>query len=120
MNWAQIWSLMGAILLLLGALLALVAAIGLLRFPDVLSRMHAAAKPQTLGLLLIVAGAWLSVRDLRSLGLAILIVAFQFITIPVSTHMLARAAYRTGLVPVETLVVDELDEDVNRNERGAP
>lgn len=114
MNWTDLAALIGAILLLLGAFLSLAAAIGLLRFPDVVSRMHAAAKPQTLGMLFLVSGAWLSVLDLRALGLAVLVVAFQFFTIPVSTHMMARAAYRAGLVPPETLVTDELAEDTRR------
>ncbi|MEH3068771.1 MAG: monovalent cation/H(+) antiporter subunit G [Aeromicrobium erythreum] len=52
-------------LLLLGSALALVAAIGLVRFPDVLTRMHAATKPQTLGLLMVLAGLALRVRDPR-------------------------------------------------------
>lgn len=114
MNWTDLAALIGAILLLLGAFLSLAAAIGLLRFPDVVSRMHAAAKPQTLGMLFLVSGAWLSVLDLRALGLVVLVVAFQFFTIPVSTHMMARAAYRAGLVPPETLVTDELAEDTRR------
>ena len=46
-----------AICLSLGALLTLIAAVGILRFPDVLTRMHSATKPQVLGLLLILAGS---------------------------------------------------------------
>ena len=53
---STVLEVVSAVLLVLGALLALTAAIGLLRFPDTLARMHAATKPQTLGLLLVLAG----------------------------------------------------------------
>ena len=57
-----------AICLLLGALLTLIAAIGILRFPDVLTRMHSATKPQVLGLLLILLGLGLRLRDPAASG----------------------------------------------------
>ena len=61
---ADVVDVAGAVLLLLGAFLCLAAAVGLVRFPDVLSRMHAATKPQTLGLLLVADRAWLiSLRE---------------------------------------------------------
>ena len=63
MSWAQILDLAGAISLLLGAGLALVGAIGLVRLPDLFARMHAATKPQTLGLLLILLGLALTVAS---------------------------------------------------------
>ena len=49
----NILDLIGALLVLAGSVLALTAAIGVVRFPDSLSRMHAASKPQVLGLLLV-------------------------------------------------------------------
>ncbi len=64
-------------LLLLGSALALVAAIGLVRFPDVLTRMHAATKPQTLGLLLVLAGLALRVRDPGALTIIALVALFS-------------------------------------------
>ena len=48
-----------SVLLIGGALLSLVAAVGLLRFPDVFARMHAATKPATLGLIAVLCGAML-------------------------------------------------------------
>ena len=51
------FDVIAAVLVLAGASLALTAAIGVVRFPDTLSRMHAASKPQVLGLLLVLAGA---------------------------------------------------------------
>ena len=56
-------------LVLCGSVLALTAAIGVVRFPDTLSRMHAASKPQTLGLLLVLTGAGLRLRGHADVGM---------------------------------------------------
>lgn len=80
-----------AVLLLAGGVLAAAAGLGLVRFPDVLSRMHAATKPATLGLVLVAAGASLRLRDLPDLTEVVLIVALQFLTAPVGAHLLGRA-----------------------------
>lgn len=97
-----------AVLLLAGVTLALVAAIALVRFPDVFSRMHAATKPATLGLLLIVVGAAVRMDDRGDAVKLLLVAAFQFITAPVAAHMIGRAAYRSGTGRLDELVVDEL------------
>lgn len=99
---------LSAFLLLSGVALALVAALGLLRFPDIFSRMHAATKPATLGLLLITVGAALQVDTGGDRVKLLLVAAFQFVTAPVAAHMIGRAAYRTGAGAREELVVDEL------------
>lgn len=96
-------------LLLLGTALALVAAVGLVRFPDVLTRMHAATKPQTLGLLLVLAGLALRVRDPGALTIIALVALFQLLTAPVSAHMVARAAFRTGVADASRLDRNDLD-----------
>jgi multicomponent Na+:H+ antiporter subunit G len=98
-------------LLIAGALMATIAAIGIVRFPDVLSRMHAATKPQTVGLLLILAGLGLRLQDLSAVTVLILIALFQLLTAPVSAHMVGRAAFRTGLARRDQLTVCELDTD---------
>jgi multicomponent Na+:H+ antiporter subunit G len=95
-------------LMLTGVFLAVVAALGLLRFPDVFSRMHAATKPATLGLLLITVGAAVRVQDGSDAVKLLLVAAFQFVTAPVAAHMIARAAYRSGAGAQEQLVVDDL------------
>lgn len=99
---------LAAVCLIGGALLCTVAGIGLLRFPDAVSRLHALAKPQVLGMLLVLIGVALRLRtwsDLPTLGLTGL---FQLATVPVAAHMIARAAYRTGARAEEILIVDEL------------
>lgn len=98
----------GAVLLLLGALLNLVAAVGLLRFPDVLTRMHAAAKPATLGVLLVMGGAAALLERPRDRAAVLLVAAFQLVTAPVAAHLLGRAAYAAGAGRRDLLVVDEL------------
>lgn len=99
-----------AALLLAGVALAVIAGIGLVRFPDVFSRMHAATKPATLGILLVGAGAALRVDDGSDAVKILLVVAFQFVTAPVAAHMIGRAAYRTGAGDLDALVVDELPD----------
>lgn len=96
-------------LLLVGSALALIAAIGLVRFPDVLARMHAATKPQTLGLMLVLAGLALRVRDPGALTIIGLVAVFQLVTAPVSAHMVARAAFRTGVADTSRLERNDLD-----------
>lgn len=97
-------------LLLGGVFLAVVAGIGLVRFPDVFSRMHAATKPATLGLLLVVLGGVLVMEDTGNSAKLLLVAAFQFLTAPVAAHMIGRAAYRSGTGALDELVVDELKD----------
>ena len=106
--------LIGAVLILIGALLCLIAAIGLLRLPDVLSRMHAATKPQTLGLLVLLTGLGMSLRDWSLVGLLIVIGVLQLLTAPISAHLVARTAYRTRQFRTDLTDPDELDADLAR------
>lgn len=95
-------------LLLAGVLLAVVAGVGLVRFPDVFSRMHAATKPATLGLLLVMLGAVLVMDDTSNSAKLLLVAGFQFLTAPVAAHMIGRAAYAAGAGALDDLVVDEM------------
>ena len=101
--------------LLLGSFLALVAAIGVLRFPDVLTRMHSATKPQVLGLLLVLLGIGLRLRDPAATGLLLLVALSQLVTSPIATHMVGRASFRAGQVRRDLLVVDELSETLDQD-----
>ncbi|MEZ5141605.1 MAG: monovalent cation/H(+) antiporter subunit G [Acidimicrobiales bacterium] len=80
-----------SVLLLVGGALAAVAGLGLVRFPDVLSRMHAATKPATLGLVLVAAGTALRLSAASDLTKIALIVALQLLTAPVGAHLVGRA-----------------------------
>jgi len=108
-----------AVLLLAGSFLAMVAGIGIARFPDLLARMHAATKPQVLGLMLLMGGLALEIRSGVVIWTLVLVVALQLITAPVSAHMVGRAGYRTAQVRSDLLVVDELTDDLGVIERMA-
>ncbi|MBM9464747.1 monovalent cation/H(+) antiporter subunit G [Aeromicrobium sp. YIM 150415] len=97
-------------LLILGASFALVAGIGILRFPELLTRMHAATKPQTLGLLLILAGLALRAQDLGDITVIVVVAIFQMLTAPVSAHMVGRASFRTGFVDKSRLNAIEIPD----------
>ena len=102
-----------AVLLVVAALLTLAAAIGLLRFPDPLSRLHAATKPQILGLVLVVIALAVSARSGTVLLLLAPVIIFQLLTAPISAHMAGRAGYRNGNFDPDSLHVDELAPDVD-------
>ncbi|KAF2420487.1 monovalent cation/H(+) antiporter subunit G [Microbacterium sp. B35-30] len=96
------------ILILIGAVLCLTAAIGLLRFRDVPTRLHAATKPQVLGLILICLAVALSLRSWPVVAFLVPIVLIQLATAPLSAHMVGRQAYRNGTMDHTALHVDEL------------
>lgn len=121
MTWDGAFDVLAAVLLLSGSFFALIAAIGVLRLPDLLSRMHAATKPQVIGLMLVVLGLAARLRDLRVLGILLLIVIMQMMTSVVAGHMVGRASYRSGQVREDLLVVDDLSHlDDEGDSRGAP
>jgi multicomponent Na+:H+ antiporter subunit G len=99
-----------ALLCLLGTFLIALTGIGLVRFPDVFCRMHAAGKAVTLGVVLVVLGATAhfagTEQDVWMRG--VLAVFFQFLTSPAATHLLARAAYVCDYPLSERTAVDEL------------
>lgn len=97
-----------SVLLLSGTALAVIAAIGLQRFPDVFARMHAATKPATLGLLLVLVGAAARVSDPGDVAKLLLVGLLQFLTAPVGAHMVGRAAYRAGTELSPETSIDEL------------
>ncbi|WP_100500886.1 monovalent cation/H(+) antiporter subunit G [Geodermatophilus chilensis] len=93
--------------LLAGAALCLTAGLGLVRFPDVLSRMHAGTKPQVLGVLLVMVGAAIRLDGWANAWMLLLVAAFQLLTAPVSAQMISRVAYRRRHVRRDLLLVDE-------------
>ncbi|MGW0162047.1 monovalent cation/H(+) antiporter subunit G [Mycobacterium sp. NPDC003323] len=96
-----------AVLVLGGSALALTAAIGVVRFPDTLTRMHAASKPQVLGLLLVLAGAAVQLSGHPDVGMVVLAGLFTLITAPVVANRVGQLAYREQNVR-ENIVTDEL------------
>ncbi|SFA47271.1 multisubunit sodium/proton antiporter, MrpG subunit [Rhodococcoides kroppenstedtii] len=96
-------------LIFLGSLLALTAAIGVVRFPDTLSRMHAATKPQVVGLVLILLGAFNSLRGNVDIWMIALVGIFTVLTAPIIAHTVGRVAYREQRMRSDLFMVDELE-----------
>lgn len=109
----QVLDWIAIVCILAGALLSFIAGIGLIRFPDLLSRMHAASKPQVLGLLLMLVGIGMRIipqeeTGVFSVGTLLLVGLFQVVTVPVAGHIVARVGYRTGRIRWDLLGTDEL------------
>ena len=85
-----------SVLIILGALMSLLAGIAVLRFPDTMSRIHAATKPQVLGIMLLMLGLGLRLGSPGVIGMLVLIVILQFVTAPVSAHLTVRVAFRNA------------------------
>jgi multicomponent Na+:H+ antiporter subunit G len=96
------------LLLLLGAALTLIAAIGVNRFRDVLARMHALSKATTLGLVFVLIGTTIGIDDANSATFAALAIALQLLTSPVASNLMARATYRAEGIPHRIDADDEL------------
>ncbi|MEL7091459.1 MAG: monovalent cation/H(+) antiporter subunit G [Pseudomonadota bacterium] len=88
-----------AILIILGSLMTLAAGVGILRLPDVFTRMHAATKVGTLGSGLIMAGVAVQFGEPAIVLRCVLIVFFLLLTAPIGAHMIGRAALRIGIEP---------------------
>lgn len=102
---------LAGVLVLAGAALAVIAAIGVHRLPDVYGRMHAAAKPATLGVALCLLAAALRVDDVTTVTKLLLAIAFQFLTAPVAGHLISRAAHQAGAAQSEHTIRDDLADD---------
>ncbi len=100
--------LLAWILMAIGATFLLLASIGVIRMPDVYSRMQAAAKGTTLGIGSMLLGVAVYFNDLGVTTRALLVIVFFFLTAPVAGHMLGRAAYILGVPLWEETLQDEL------------
>jgi len=98
-----------ALFLLLGALLALLAAVGVLRFPDTFQRMQASSKASTLGLACLLTGAALQHPDVASLMRLASIAAFVMLTAPLSAHVVARVSLHRGTPLWKGTILNEYD-----------
>lgn len=99
--WLVIW----------GAAFIALAAVGLLRMPDLYSRLHAASKASALGIACLAIALVIQFED-PELGVrAVAFGLFLFITAPISAHLIARAAFVTGTPIADAYVVDETRAD---------
>ncbi|MFT2706774.1 monovalent cation/H(+) antiporter subunit G [Clavibacter zhangzhiyongii] len=111
---ADALDLVSLALLILGGVLSVAAGVGLLRFPDPLARMHAATKPQILGVILVLLALALQSQSLSAVVMLVPVLLFQMLTAPISAHMVGRAGYRLRHFLREDLLVDELEEAIDR------
>ncbi len=95
----------------IGALLILVAGLGIFRLPDLLTRMHASSKAGTLGAVCILLAVALRFSDFVITVKTVLIVLFLFLTAPVAAHMIGRAGYRSGVQLCDETAFDEYGKD---------
>lgn len=120
MNADSVLDVLAAICLLLGAILSVAAGVGLIRFPDALSRMHAATKPQMAGLIFVLLAIGISDRSWITVLMLAPVLIFQMLTAPISAHMIGRAAYRAGNVNPDYLLADELEEAIDEAQSERP
>ncbi|MBS2970323.1 monovalent cation/H(+) antiporter subunit G [Metabacillus sp. KIGAM252] len=99
-------------LILLGALLCLIASIGVLRLPDVYTRNHAASKGATLGVMSLLLGVFLYFLLIQGHfnSRVLLGIVFVFITSPVAGHLIMRAAFNTKIPLWENSVQNDLQK----------
>jgi multicomponent Na+:H+ antiporter subunit G len=105
-------------LIVVGATLTLLAAVGMVRMPDLYSRMQSATKASTLGVGCTMLAVAVDFADLAITTRVVLIVAFILLTAPISAHMIGRAAYYVGVPLWEGTTVDELRGHNDRRDAG--
>ena len=112
--------MIGEVITLLGAILILLSAVGVVRFPDVLSRMQALTKASTIGVLLVAVGAAFVLPTANEVTSALAAALLQLLTLPISASLIARATYLARGIPNRLDAVDEFaDARRQRAERRA-
>ena len=96
------------ILILIGCIFCLVAALGIVRLPDTLTRMHAATKAGTLGAGLLIIGGAVFFQELGVTLRAVTIIGLVVLTAPVAAHLIGRASYESGVALSDRTWIDEL------------
>jgi multicomponent Na+:H+ antiporter subunit G len=98
--------------LLIGTFFIFSSSIGLLRFPDVYTRLHASTKAATLGVAGVMIGAFLFLYAAHGIvsGKLILGIIFMLLTAPVSGHMISRAAHESGVKPWGDYIEDAYEQ----------
>jgi multicomponent Na+:H+ antiporter subunit G len=95
-------------LMLVGVIFTFIAAMGVVRLPDLFMRMHANTKSATLGVGFIMLGVAVYFGDITVTTRALAVILFLLITAPISSHLLARAAYFSGIPLWEKTLSDDL------------
>lgn len=100
-----------AALLVIGAVFSLLAAVGVLRLPDLYTRMHAASKAGVVGAGLALLATAIESGDGSVVIRAILGIVFLLLSTPVGAHLLAKAANRAGFRPIVSSTINDLETD---------
>ena len=108
------------ILILIGAGFTLTASIGLLRLPDLYTRMHAASKAGTLGSCVVLLALALQSNDAAIALRAVAGIMFFLLTVPISSHLLAKAAHGAGYSLWEHSKRDDLTIAEEKARRAKP
>ncbi len=111
--------ILSGIILLVGAFFVLVAAIGLIRLPDLLMRMHATTKAGTLGAGLILLAVAVTYAEVQIIAMVVATIIFIVLTAPVAAHMIGRAAYYAGVELWPGTIADELKTAYEKGEAGS-
>jgi multicomponent Na+:H+ antiporter subunit G len=109
-----------AVLMLLGSAFCLLGAVGMLRMPDLFTRLQAATKTGTLGVGCIMVGVAVHFGELGIAARSLLVVVFLFLTAPIAAHVIARAAYFVSVPLWSRTAIDELKEAMERRGGAAP
>lgn len=97
------------LIMLVGVFFVAVSSIGLVRLPDLYTRVHAGGKSGTLGIIGLLLGTGVFfITDIRIVFKMLILIAFFFITGPVAAHMLDRAAFLSGVKPMEGTYPNDL------------
>lgn len=107
----SLFAILIAVMMIVGSAFTLIAALGLIRLPDVYTRMHAASKAGTLGSGVVLIALGLESGDPGTLTRSLAGVAFFILTAPISAHLLAKASYAVGYRLSDLSVVDEMPKD---------
>jgi multicomponent Na+:H+ antiporter subunit G len=98
-------------LLLSGAFFSLLAAIGVVRFPDIYTRMHAATKAPAFGILLLQTAAAIYFASFYAIAVSLLVIIFIFMTAPVASHSISRVAHMLDIPKWKGTLMDEMNND---------
>ena len=116
----MISNLIVTVFVLAGAFFSLLAAIGVIRFPDVYTRMHAATKAPAFGILLFLIAAVFFFADLYTTAISLMIVVFIFLTAPVASHIISRVAHLLNTEIWSETSIDELASDTDISGKKSP
>ncbi len=111
----QISPILTSLIMLCGAGFSFIAAVGIVRMPDLFTRMQAAAKMGTLGVGLLLIALVVHFNETGILIRASLVILFLFLTAPIAAHLIARAGYISGAQLWDHSVCDELKDQYDKH-----